>query len=133
MVFVIFRLRAPQAHAVTVTGFWIADPTPLVKIDSALFEVRLALFSTNLYEYLFLVDGLPFLDPSNTFFTTRGSVVENRLLVPGGFGDLLAVQSVPHGTINSVWYPSPTLGKERRMQVYTPAGYGQSNNKYPVL
>ncbi len=31
------------------------------------------------------------------------------------------------------WYDSPTLGKQRRMTVYTPAGYEQGKEKYPVL
>lgn len=44
------------------------------------------------------------------------------------------VCEVPHGTVSKVWYPSPTLGMERRrMTVYTPAGYEDSNKQYPVL
>lgn len=44
------------------------------------------------------------------------------------------IQDVPHGTISKVWYNSPTLGmKQRRMTVYTPAGYEKSDRKYPVL
>ena len=38
-----------------------------------------------------------------------------------------------HGTVSKVWYNCPTLGMERRLTVYTPAGYESSNKKYPVL
>ena len=44
------------------------------------------------------------------------------------------MNDVPHGTIHKVWYPSPILGMEqRRMVVYTPAGYEKSDARYPVL
>jgi enterochelin esterase-like enzyme len=41
---------------------------------------------------------------------------------------------VPHGTVQAVWYPSPTLKlASHRMRVYTPPGYETSAQKYPVL
>src|SRR5581483_1057781 len=40
---------------------------------------------------------------------------------------------VPHGEVRQVWYQSTTLGQQRRMHVYTPPGYDQSQDKYPVF
>jgi len=41
---------------------------------------------------------------------------------------------VPHGTLQIIWYPSPTLKQDRRrMYVYTPPGYETSQVRYPVL
>ena len=40
---------------------------------------------------------------------------------------------MPHGTVRKVWYDSPTAGLQRRMTVYTPAGYETSKRSYPVL
>ena len=37
--------------------------------------------------------------------------------------DLYKVNKVPHGTVRRMWYNSPTLGMDRRLTVYTPAGY----------
>jgi len=37
------------------------------------------------------------------------------------------------GNLNEVWYDSPTLGMTRRLFVYTPHGYDDSKEKYPVL
>ena len=43
-------------------------------------------------------------------------------------------KDVPHGSVQAVWYPSPTLKMaSRRMMVYTPPGYETSTQKYPVL
>ena len=55
------------------------------------------------------------------------------VLVGGGVDGLYAVKNVPHGTVRKVWYDSPTAGLQRRMTVYTPAGYETSKRSYPVL
>jgi enterochelin esterase family protein len=57
----------------------------------------------------------------------------NIFIVPGGKGDRYSVQSVPHGTVSKRWYPSPGLGKTRRVTIYTPPGYETSTEDYPVL
>jgi len=45
--------------------------------------------------------------------------VQSVLTIPGA--DFLAMnQGVPHGSVETVWYPSKTLGKMRRMHVYLP-------------
>jgi enterochelin esterase-like enzyme len=49
---------------------------------------------------------------------------------PPGFDVLQA--GTPHGKIDSVWYPSKTVGNDRRMLIYTPPGYSKKK-KYPVL
>ncbi|MDE5684098.1 MAG: esterase, partial [Muribaculaceae bacterium] len=43
------------------------------------------------------------------------------------------IKDVPHGTVRKMWYESPGLGLNRRLTVYTPAGYETSNKKYPVF
>ncbi|OKS85879.1 hypothetical protein RG47T_1325 [Mucilaginibacter polytrichastri] len=49
---------------------------------------------------------------------------------PAGFD--VASNDIPHGKIDSVNYYSNSVGKQRRMLVYTPPGYSASKN-YPVL
>jgi enterochelin esterase family protein len=41
--------------------------------------------------------------------------------------------NIAHGTVASVGYKSTALGTDRKMMVYTPAGYEQSATRYPVL
>ena len=132
---VIFRMKAPGATNVQVVGTWASDfkPVPMIKKDSGIYEVKIGPLASDMYEYRFVQDGTPILDPNNSAVTRDGSYVENRLLIPGELGDLIAAQDVPHGRVTAVWYPSPTLDAERRMFVYTPPGYENGNNKYPVL
>jgi enterochelin esterase-like enzyme len=39
---------------------------------------------------------------------------------------------IPHGKLDSLTYPSQTVGKERKVLIYTPPGYS-SAEEYPVL
>ncbi|MBS1600848.1 MAG: esterase [Bacteroidetes bacterium] len=132
---VIFRIKAPGASSVQVIGTFSVDfkPVPMVKKDSNIYEVKIGPLASDMYEYRFILDSAMMLDPNNNAVTRDGSIIENRLLVPGKLGDLIASQNVPHGNVTAVWYASPTLGAERRMYVYTPPGYEQGKNKYPVL
>ena len=45
----------------------------------------------------------------------------------------LQVREIPHGTVQSVAYKSKSLGTDRKVMVYTPPGYEQSTNRYPLL
>jgi enterochelin esterase-like enzyme len=132
---VIFRIKAPGASSVQVVGTWGADfkPVPMIKNDSNVYELKVGPLQSNMYEYRFILDGVPMLDPNNNAVTRDGTYVESRLLVPGQLADLLAVQDVPHGKVTAVWYQSPSLGAQRRMYVYTPPGYEEGNDKYPVM
>lgn len=48
-------------------------------------------------------------------------------------GDFDVVQSdIPHGKLDSLTYPSKTVGVRRSTLIYTPPGYSK-RNKYPVL
>ena len=88
-----------------------------------------------MYTYTFNVDGTQEIDPNNVFVNRDIASLTSVLLVPkaGERSDLYAVHRVPHGTVSKVWYYSETEGFDRRMTVYTPAGYESSKTKYPVL
>ena len=88
-----------------------------------------------MYTYTFNVDGTQEIDPNNVFVNRDIASLTSVLLVPqeGARSDLYAIHRVPHGTVSKVWYHSDTEGFDRRMTVYTPAGYESSKAKYPVL
>lgn len=132
---VIFRIKAPAASDVKVVGTWLRDfkPVAMIKNDSNVYELKVGPLASDMYEYRFIVDGIPTLDPNNNAVTRDGTYVESRLLVPGPLGDLIGVQDVPHGKVTAVWYHSPALGGQRRMHVYTPPGYEEGKDKYPVM
>lgn len=132
---VTFRLRAPKAVKVQVTG----DFTPKGRVDMV--ENREGIWeyttpeplSPELYCYNFIVDGLKINDPSNVFRIRDVSSVFDVFIIDGERADLYKVNNTPHGTVSKVWYHSPSLGIERRMTVYTPAGYESSSKRYPVF
>ena len=132
---VIFRIKAPGASSVKVIGTFAIDfkPVPMVKKDADIFEIKIGPLASGMYEYRFILDSALMLDPNNNAVTRDGNIIENRLLIPGKLGNLIASQNVPHGNVTAVWYSSPTLGANRRMYVYTPPGYENGKNKYPVL
>jgi enterochelin esterase-like enzyme len=133
---VIFRIKAPNATNVEVSGTWAKEfmkTIPMVKKDS-IFEVKIGPLPSDMYEYDIIVDGVPMLDPLNKTVTRDGAWIQSRLMVSGGLGDIIDVKPVPHGDLKAVWYDSPTVGKDqRRMFIYTPPNYDKSNKKYPVL
>lgn len=135
---VIFRLFAPEIDSVTVRGTFSTGESPIAAIkmaknDTGLFEAKTGPLPSDMYVYTFIADGISTLDPNNRIVVRDGSYIESRLVVPGKTFDLYDVKEVPHGRLHSLWYPSPTIGMERRMVVYTPPGYETSGISYPVL
>ncbi len=132
---VIFRLNAPIATSVKLTGTMNSDFSGLemTKNDSGIFEIKIGPLESDMYTYMFVVDGVKTIDPANNVVVRDGSYIESRLMVPGGLTDLYDIKGVPHGNVSAVWYPAPTLGMNRRCMIYTPPGYDKSNDSYPVL
>lgn len=145
---VTFRLRAPKAVKVQITGDFLPTQkieTPFGKFDAPgvadltegkdgvwEFTTEEAL-APELYSYTFIVDGLRMMDPSNVYMIRDVASVTNVFIIGGDRADLYKVNDVPHGTVARRWYDSPTLGMERRLTIYTPAGYEQSKQRYPVF
>lgn len=144
---VTFRFFAPDASKVQITGDFLPTvnvDTPygvtqapgvadLTKNEDGLWEYTSSVLSPELYGYSFIVDGLRVNDPSNVYLIRDISTLTNVFLIPGDYADNYKVSDVPHGTVSKIWYPSESLGTDRRLTVYTPAGYENTEKKYPVL
>lgn len=132
---VIFRIKAPQAQHVQVNGTWPTSLGRSVKLElkDTLFEGKVGPLPADAYEYEFIVDGLPTLDPHSNLVTRDGPWIQNFLLVPGPESTVYDAQDVPHGTVTSIWYQAKSLDLTRRMHVYLPPGYDQGTTKYPVM
>lgn len=145
---VTFRLKAPKAVKVQVTGDFL--PTQKIKTSFGEFDGPGVAdlkegkdgvweFTTpeplkpELYSYSFIVDDLKMMDPSNVYMIRDVASVTNVFIIGGDRADLYKVNKVPHGTVRRMWYDSPTLGINRRLTVYTPAGYETSGKRYPVF
>jgi len=132
---VTFRLSAPKANEVTLNGSWEgARDIKMSKDDNGIWSVTVGPLGAQLWGYWYLVDGVKALDPGNGETQRDGSRIDNLLMISGPESDLWDFKDVPHGTIHTVWYPSPTLKQDRRrMYVYTPPGYEANQTRYPVL
>ena len=151
---VTFRYQAPKAVKVEVTG----DFLPTEKMEFEMNGQKVSYdapgvgvlregpggvweYTTpfkvepELYNYTFRVDGNSVIDPNNMWVNRDVASLTSVLLVPeaGARSDLYAIHAVPHGTVSKVWYHSDKQGFDRRLTVYTPAGYETSKAKYPVL
>jgi enterochelin esterase-like enzyme/L-ascorbate metabolism protein UlaG (beta-lactamase superfamily) len=129
---VTFRIYAPQATRVTVTGEWGQGASDLTKDEQGIWSVTLGPFESNVHRYSFSVDGVQMLDPRNMATSESNSNIRSLVDIPGPDADFMAIKPVPHGALAEVWYQSPSWGT-RRMHIYTPPGYGASTDKYPVL
>lgn len=143
---VTFRLQAPKAVRVQVTGDFLPTQkisTPYGEFDApgvadltekdGVWEFTTQPLAPELYSYTMLVDGLKINDPANVYRIRDVKTVSDVFIIGGERADLYKVNDVPHGTLSKVWYDSPSLGMDRRMTVYTPAGYETSGKRYPVL
>ena len=90
-----------------------------------------------LYSYTLFVDGQKMMDPSNIYQNRDIATWTNIFTISTEKGDkgwYYQVNDTPHGNVSKVWYDSPALGTQRRMTVYTPAGYEKNTKtRYPVL
>jgi enterochelin esterase-like enzyme len=133
---VIFRLPAARAGTVTLNGSWDAgSDIPMTKDDQGIWSVTVGPLNEQLWWYSFRADGVKVLDPANGEYARDGNRYDNWLMISGPFSESWEFKAdVPHGAVQSVWYPSPILKqKGRRMYVYTPPDYMTSNVRYPVL
>lgn len=130
---VTFRVRATNANAVTVSGEWPGGVSPMTNDGQGVWSVILGPLAPDLYGYSFSIDGFQTLDPANPAVKPMRSARTSILDVPGEQPALHDFQVVPHGVVRMHEYQSRSLGKLRRLQVYTPSGYDKSRARFPVL
>lgn len=144
---VTFRLKAPKAIKVEITGDFL--PTQTVDTPYGKFDMPGVVeltekegvweyttpepLDSELYSYTFTVDGLRMNDPSNVMMIRDVASITSVFIIKGDKGNLYSVNEVPHGTVLRRWYNSPTLKEERRITIYTPPCYEKSNKTYPVF
>ena len=132
---VTFRLHAPKAITVQLTGDCVDGVVNMKEDSLGVWSYTTGKLEPELYSYSFIVNGMRMLDPSNIYQNRDVATWTSIFIVSdkkGDRGDLYSVNKVPHGNVSKVWYESPTLKLTRRMTVYTPAGYDKGKN-YPVL
>ncbi|MFD2099064.1 esterase [Flagellimonas iocasae] len=136
---VTFKIKAPLAQSVSVSGSLDGENAfapitySMEKGEKGIWSFTTPVLPSELYRYNFIVDSVRTVDPANSYVIRDVSNLSNIFLVEGGKADLYKVQDVPHGTVAYRWYDSPGNSKKRRLSVYTPSGYENNTEDYPVL
>jgi enterochelin esterase family protein len=131
---VTFRLLAPQAEAVKLSGGDIPgnnQGAPMMKGENGIWEVTLGPLEPGAYRYNFNVGGLSVIDPRNPSTSESNNNTWSLVVVPGS--EIFDTRQVPHGAVASVTYFSTALNRFRRMHIYTPPGYELGKDKFPVF
>ncbi len=130
-----FSVFSENAQSVAVSGSWMSygEKAEMKKNDNGVWSVTIGPLEPSLYHYNFIIDGVNAIDPANPKAMRDGTRYASTLIIPGTDSKVFEVNNVPHGSLTKVWYDSPTLKLNRRMYVYTPPGYENSKEKYPVL
>jgi enterochelin esterase-like enzyme len=132
---VTFRIYAPKAIEVMVTGDWMSrtdKPIPLLKRDDG---VWVGTAEPNVYLYGFNVDGVRTTDPENSnTIVTGGRFAQSSLEIRGEVPLPCEGQTAHKGTIHIEFFDSMLQRRERSYYVYAPPGYeNKRGTGLPVL
>lgn len=133
---VTFRLYAPEAREVILTGEFIQGPRPLYKSSDGIWSIAVGPIDPEIYHYNFTIDGVRTIDPGNAQVKTGStpSTLASVLEVRGDAPFFFDPRAVPHGDVRRHWYRSRSLDTTRRLSIYTPPGYdAESTKRYPVV
>jgi len=137
---VTFRISAPQATKVTLTGDWLATPAtptggmlPMTKDASGVWSVTSAALEPTVHLYFFTVDGMTMADPVNPKIKLRTRTSGSLVEVPGTPTPLWQMRDIPHGSVDWNVQLSPAYNDTHEFLVYLPPGYFAGSARYPVL
>ena len=136
---VTLRLHAPEADEVSVVGEILdgSDPVAMKKGNDGVWTATLGPLTPDVYIYGFVVDGVRITDPRNPWVKlVSGTNLASQVQVPADADDDLAyydAKDVPHGLVHIMTYHSESLDATRQAYVYTPPGYEDSDETYPVF
>ena len=130
---VTFRILAPNAKDVLV----VLEGTQRVllhKDAQGVWSGASGPLEPDLYGYVFVVDGLSVIDPSNPRMKPNLLNTQSVVHVPGPATLPWEIGDAARGTLHRHFYKSGIVGDDRDFYVYTPAGYhAGSRSAYPVL
>ncbi len=135
---IVFRVRAPEAKQVLLTGAVLtaigkgSKPVPFTKGEDGVWTLEIGPLPPDMYQYHFLIDGVRVADPNNTIAGSTAMPPYSTLVVHGSEPNYYDARNVPHGAVTRHVYHSTVTNGERDLYVYTPPGYDRRKT-YPVL
>ena len=137
---VTFRLHAPKAAEVTITGDWMATleartggTAKMTKGTDGVWSFTSPPLEPTVHLYFFALDGLNIADPVNPVVKLRNRTSGSLVEVPGNPAPVWQLQQVPRGTVDFNWHRSAAYNDEHQFAVYLPPAYRTGSARYPVL
>ena len=126
---VVFKVKAPEAVKVQID---LGKKYDMVKDAEGTWNLTTDVINKGFNYYSLLIDGVAVADPSSESFYGMGRMASG-IEIPNKEGDFYTLNNVPHGDIRVKKYFSRATNSWREMYVYTPPGYDNATEKYPVL
>ena len=127
---VMFSVVAPEAQNVQID--LCGTKYDMQKGDGGVWTVTSKPQVPGFHYYSLVVDGVSTADPASQSFYGCGRWSSAIEINEAGTADF-EVQDVPHGEVRTVYYYSKVDEAWRPLMVYTPAGYNESKQAYPVV
>jgi enterochelin esterase family protein len=140
-----FRVFAPGMDSVEIEGdiimelsgkydFSADNSVNMIKETEDIWSVRLGPLEPGPYLYNIRMNGKSFPDPAN-FRIFNGQKYRKSVVLVNSSDTSCLWESgnAGHGTIHRHSYFSPVISGTTELYVYTPPGYEESRQKYPVL
>lgn len=126
---VVFRTKASDAQKMQID---LGKKYDMQRDTGGYWTVTTDSISEGFHYYSLIIDGIAVADPASEAFYGMGRMASG-IEIPFTEGGYYALKDVPHGDIRIKKYFSKAMNTWREMYVYTPPGYDNSNEKYPVL
>jgi enterochelin esterase family protein len=134
---VVFRLSAPKAIEVQLSGDWMTGPpVPLAKDGSGIWTAIQGPLDPNIYGYSLIVDGVWADDPMCrcTIGFTGGRGASSRFLIAAQPPAVWENRDKPAGSLHHERFYSRSQQRMRGVIVYTPPSFDpKAARRYPVL
>jgi enterochelin esterase-like enzyme len=129
------RFRAPNAKDAVVIGEIDGKEHPMTKGDDGVWAATIGPLAPDVYNYQIRVDGIVAMDPQNPSVKLGFGAFPPASLVevPGDGLIFDDAKPVPHGTVRIETYDSKSIGAPRTLWIYTPPGYDEGKQRYPVF
>jgi len=132
---VTFRVEAPKASDVVLTGEFANGPQKMQKDAQGVWSLTVGPVDPDLNEYEISIDGVTSIDPRNPLvkYNRAPGVVSSLLDVPAAGTRFFDTKSVPHGKVDVRFYDSKATQSVRRVRIYIPPNYEKIPGRLPVL
>ncbi len=130
-----FRYFAPDAKKVEVAGcggYFSDEKVAMEKGEDGWWSCVVSGIKPGFHNHKYWVDGNLMVNPDapvgyGWFYPI------NVFDLPGEEDGFWMLKDVPHGDVRMEYYKSSVTGRTKLCWVYTPAGYDESDKRYPVL